>query len=261
MGPRGTCNAVSPPVDCDDDADGELDVEEIVGPATPGPGQLPGPCRCGVTAGTQNGGACENDPTRADRDFDGACDIYDAFPLCALNVPDCTPPTMMDGGLPDASAGEDAGVDGGTMDGGSGVTSTVLDLSPLVGPFRSRLVAKAPSGNIVVATVHAPGDHLALPGANCGLPSSTLPGTSLVVLDPAGTCLQSWEFENGVLRGLDVDASDGIFVSMGKTDALVFRVGGDPMVFTLPATGHNLHIFRFAAAQPATYVHTSVVHG
>lgn len=59
-------------VDCDDDGDGQADVEERLGG---GAGREP--CRCSATGQLPGGPTCDGDPARADRDHNGVCDGFE----------------------------------------------------------------------------------------------------------------------------------------------------------------------------------------
>jgi hypothetical protein len=76
--PEEPCTEVSPAMDCDDDADGQPDPAEES-------------CRCGMAGPDGDGPSCEHDPTRADEDSDGICDMYDRHPHCPDNEARCNP--------------------------------------------------------------------------------------------------------------------------------------------------------------------------
>ncbi|MEW5854197.1 MAG: FG-GAP-like repeat-containing protein [Myxococcota bacterium] len=78
------CQWNNVPVDCDDDNDGQADLEEALGSVSFDP-----PCHCGPTGALPASPTCENDPTRADRDFDGICDVSDPYPTCRYNRAPC----------------------------------------------------------------------------------------------------------------------------------------------------------------------------
>jgi hypothetical protein len=73
------CDHGGVPVDCDDDADGQLDVDEVLLP-----------CRCSPNGNLLAGApTCQGDPGRSDQDQDGICDAWDSFPTCRYNVDPC----------------------------------------------------------------------------------------------------------------------------------------------------------------------------
>lgn len=251
------CSSPEGPLDCDDDADGQADAEEMLGSLTGDPA-----CTCPLGEPMTSSMTCESDPDRADRDWDGLCDLLDPFPHCRFNREPCMDGQGSDGGVPDSGA-VDAGVDdaatdvpdaaelvkdaavvdasvndasvekpdageadaakeppdAGAIDSGGGFNGGVLTVSPLMDVAD---IAVTKDGHVVMAGHGDPSLQL-----TCSSAPFINPGTArfgVVVAFAPGTwdCVWAATLESTeiTLIALTVDGSDNVFVAGNGIGAL-----------------------------------------
>ena len=262
-------------VDCDDDADGQLDVDELLGPAMPGPGQLPGACACGSVAGTQNGPPCANDSARSDRDFDGVCDAFDLEPDCPAGQA-CSRVPGVDGGPGDAgdpvdsgavdAGADDAGVDAGGFDAGVDAGPAPPPFTVLAGGPRPMRMREFPDGRLAILWVQVGG--VSPLGPLCS-PSEPTQGFDYAVAlhDAQGACLMAWTVRPGAVfesaaRGLEVDPQGRLLVVGQHQNEILVAPGGGMFAPLAQDMGAYAHALRFDPATPTALPNMFVmVHG
>jgi hypothetical protein len=148
--------------DCDDDGDGQSDLDERGYPGNPG-------CHCGPGGMEPDGPSCENDPSRYDLDFNGTCDIYEQ-PLQASSSSSSASGTSSSGGgssmFPSSSATSGQPSSSATSrpvpsSSGAVVTSSSSGTVPvdtlIAGPFPTGSITSMAVGDDFLAWVDAGG--------------------------------------------------------------------------------------------------------